>query len=86
MPRIRVSISYLSESEQKTSTESRQKLTNVNTSQRALIGIGRKVLCRRREGDYNSKRRGITGLALVDIISRLDICKDLTAGVPVCGL
>ena len=49
MPRIRVSISYLSESEQKTSTESRQKLTNVYTSQRALIG--RKVLCRRREGD-----------------------------------
>ena len=84
MPRIRVSISYLSESEQKTSTESRQKLTNVYTSQRALIG--RKVLCRRREGDYNYKRCGITGLALVDIISRLDICKDLTAGVPVCGL
>ena len=63
MPRIRVSISYLSESEQKTSTESRQKLTNVYTSQRALIGIGRKVLCRRREGDYNYNYKDV---ALLD--------------------
>ena len=83
MPRIQVSIFYLN-FEQKTFTESRQKFITVRISQRALIG--RQVLCRRREGDYNFKRRGITGLALVDIISRLDICKDLTAGVPVCGL